>query len=253
MKISLHIGLNSVDPKAYFGWSGKLYACEQDAKDMFDLAIRRGFTATQLLTKQGTGKAFFEFLDYCAANCKKGDTVFITYSGHGGQLFDQSNDEKDKADETICLYDGQVPDDEINAAFARLRKGVKIIFITDSCHSGTVNRLIASDNVRPKAMPTYIASHFKRTAPRQVVTTFAPLLVHLAACRDNQTALDGSLNGVFTAGILTTVRAGSSKTWAQFTAGIKKESPASQVPQLTIRGGGSTAERKVKPDLVLPA
>lgn len=39
--ISLHIGLNSVDPVHYQGWDGKLAACEFDAKDMVALA-RRG-------------------------------------------------------------------------------------------------------------------------------------------------------------------------------------------------------------------
>ena len=33
--ISLHIGLNSVDPRQYEGWDGQLLtACEADAKDM---------------------------------------------------------------------------------------------------------------------------------------------------------------------------------------------------------------------------
>jgi len=33
--ISLHIGLNYVDPNHYSGWDGKLNAAEYDAKDMF--------------------------------------------------------------------------------------------------------------------------------------------------------------------------------------------------------------------------
>ena len=32
--ISVHIGLNSVDPRHYEGWAGQLTACEADAKDM---------------------------------------------------------------------------------------------------------------------------------------------------------------------------------------------------------------------------
>ena len=40
--IALHIGLNSVDPKRYEGWSGPLNACEADANDMADLAQSRG-------------------------------------------------------------------------------------------------------------------------------------------------------------------------------------------------------------------
>jgi hypothetical protein len=32
--ISVHVGLNKVDPKQYEGWDGQLNACEADAKDM---------------------------------------------------------------------------------------------------------------------------------------------------------------------------------------------------------------------------
>jgi hypothetical protein len=51
--ISLHIGLNSVDPKQYEGWDGALAACEFDAKDMQAIARKRKFTAKLLLSKQG--------------------------------------------------------------------------------------------------------------------------------------------------------------------------------------------------------
>lgn len=30
----LHVGLNSVDPKHYSGWSGNLTTCEADAEDV---------------------------------------------------------------------------------------------------------------------------------------------------------------------------------------------------------------------------
>ena len=36
--IALTIGLNSVDPKHYAGWSGELNACEADAEDMASIA-----------------------------------------------------------------------------------------------------------------------------------------------------------------------------------------------------------------------
>ena len=32
--LSLHLGLNAVDPVHYGGWSGELAACERDATDM---------------------------------------------------------------------------------------------------------------------------------------------------------------------------------------------------------------------------
>jgi hypothetical protein len=39
--ISLHIGLNRVDPAHYAGWDGRLNACESDAEDTAQLARPR--------------------------------------------------------------------------------------------------------------------------------------------------------------------------------------------------------------------
>ena len=52
--LSLNIGLNSVSASHYGGWTGRLAACEFDAKDMAALATGRGMKATVLLTKDGT-------------------------------------------------------------------------------------------------------------------------------------------------------------------------------------------------------
>jgi hypothetical protein len=49
--LSLHIGLNRIDPNHYAGWSGTLNACENDARAMQDIArmtcsMRRGASST---------------------------------------------------------------------------------------------------------------------------------------------------------------------------------------------------------------
>ena len=55
--LSLHLGLNAVDPAHYAGWGGELSACEFDAKDMAALAKSRKMKPTILLTKKATRKA----------------------------------------------------------------------------------------------------------------------------------------------------------------------------------------------------
>jgi hypothetical protein len=55
--ISLHIGLNRVDPVRYGGWKGELVACENDACDMETIARRQGFVTHSLLTKAGECRA----------------------------------------------------------------------------------------------------------------------------------------------------------------------------------------------------
>ena len=55
--MSLHIGLNRVDPGHYQGWSGDLHGCENDANDLAAIAKAAGFTTSVLLTEAGTTAA----------------------------------------------------------------------------------------------------------------------------------------------------------------------------------------------------
>ena len=138
--LALNIGLNSVNAAHYGGWSGPLAACEFDAKDMAALAAGRGIKATVLLTKDGTRAKVLAALRAAAKTLASGDFFFLTYSGHGGQVPDVSGEESDKLDETWCLYDGQLIDDELYLELGKFVTGVRILVLSDSCHSGTVVR-----------------------------------------------------------------------------------------------------------------
>jgi metacaspase-1 len=136
--ISLHIGLNTVDPNHYGGWDGQLSGCEYDANDMEEIAKASGFEVTKLLTKDATVKNVTKSISRSAQNLKSGDYFFLSYSGHGGVARDENNDEDDFQDETWCLYDRQFVDDELNVCLRDFKEGVKIFVLSDSCHSGTV-------------------------------------------------------------------------------------------------------------------
>src|SRR5205814_796479 len=110
---SLHIGLNAVDRGHYGGWSGELAACEFDAQDMAAIAKSQGMASTLLLTRKGTRANTLAAIRAAAKRLKKGDLFFLSYSGHGGQVPDTNGDEADGQDETWCLYDGQLIDDEL--------------------------------------------------------------------------------------------------------------------------------------------
>ncbi len=137
---SLHIGLNTVGAAAYGGWTGPLAACEFDANDMATLADSQGIKASVLLTKQATRARVLAAIRSAARSLRKGDLFFLTFSGHGGQVPDITGDEADKQDETWCLYDGQLTDDELYFELSRFAAGVRILVLSDSCHSGTVTR-----------------------------------------------------------------------------------------------------------------
>src|SRR5262245_21603488 len=156
-ELSLHVGLNGVDPAHNSGRSGPLAACEFDANDMTSLATSRGITPTTLLTQKATRAATLAGIRSAAKQLKSGDFFFLSYSGHGGQVDDVSGEEKDKLDETWCLFDGQLIDDELYLELGRFAKGVRVLVLSDSCHSGTVTRARPQPG-RSKMMPPSVAA-----------------------------------------------------------------------------------------------
>src|SRR5262249_54251792 len=139
-----------------------------------------------------------------------------------------------------CLYDGQLIDDELYLELSRFGKGVRVLVLSDSCHSGTVTRAVPPPVVagqRPKMMPPDVArtvylehKEFYDRLQRDVakaakskasldpdsalahVAVSARLadvaakckaaVILISGCQDNQTSLDGDHNGAFTEQVL---------------------------------------------------
>jgi hypothetical protein len=274
--LSLNIGLNSVSGAHYGGWTGPLSACEFDAKDMGALATGRGMKATLLLTKDGTRAKTLSALRAAAKTLVKGDFFLLTYSGHGGQVPDVSGEEADKLDETWCLYDGQLIDDELYLELGRFASGVRILVLSDSCHSGTVVRagppaIGAAPEGRSKMMPPSVAMRTyeahkafydklqqdvakaggsQKADPDEVLAGLAVSTrltsiakgfkargLLISGCQDNQTSMDGAHNGAFTGRLLTVWNRGNfDGNYATFHAHIKSGMPASQTPNLFTMG-----------------
>lgn len=141
MGISIHIGLNRIDTDVY-GAGNDLSGCINDARDMQSLAVAQGFQ-TQLMTDEGaTAATVISAISGAAQSLRSGDILFLTYSGHGSNVTDTSGDETDGLDETWCLYDRMLIDDELYQLWGQFQAGVRIIMLSDSCHSGTVARMI---------------------------------------------------------------------------------------------------------------
>lgn len=153
--LSIHIGLNGVNPQAYDGqWQGTLTGAVQDAQDMFAIAQAQGYQARLLLNAQATRQAMLTALSEASQQLIAGDMLLLTYAGHGGVLPDVSGDESDGIDETWCLYDGHLIDDELGLAWTRFAQGVRILVVSDSCHSGTMTRGVLG---MPRSMPRSVA------------------------------------------------------------------------------------------------
>lgn len=275
--MSLHIGLNLVDPKHYGGWSGPLAACEYDARDMAAIAKAGGMAVSQLLTKAATRKAVLAGIRKAAKALGNGDLFFLSYSGHGGQVADSSGDERDdKQDETWCLYDAQLIDDELYHELSKFAAGVRILVLSDSCHSGTVTRARPAPppaGMRAKLMPADVglrvyeqhrafydalqadvakaAGKASIADPDAVLATLSvqggrvqaiakrlkAAVILISGCQDNQVSLDGDHNGAFTG---TLRRVWNSDKFAghhaQFHARIVAAMPPTQTPNLFILG-----------------
>jgi len=274
--LSLHVGLNGVSGAAYGGWDGPLAACEFDARDMAALAQKAGMQPTVLMTRKATRAAVLGAMRSAAQTLASGDFFLLTYSGHGGQVPDVNGDEDDKKDETWCLYDGQLIDDELYLELSRFAAGVRILVLSDSCHSGTVTREAifpptTIPSQRPKNMPDAVAMRTYRehqdfydklqkdvardagkpvvdpdNALAQVAVSgrlsaiadkFAASLILISGCQDNQTSMDGEHNGAFTEQLLKVWNQGGFQgNYGNFHARIRARMPATQSPNLFALG-----------------
>ncbi|MET1044169.1 MAG: caspase family protein [Microbacteriaceae bacterium] len=136
--LSLHIGLNNVDPGAYSFHVPVLAGCINDANDMQDLARGQGFRVRQLLDAAATSTAVIDGIRSAASQLRAGDIFLLTYSGHGSQVPDVEED--DQRSETWVLWDRQLIDNELYALWGQFAPDVRVVVISDSCHSGTVTR-----------------------------------------------------------------------------------------------------------------
>jgi hypothetical protein len=244
---------------------------------MAAIAKTKGMKSTVLLTKKATRAHALTAMRSAAKALKAGDLFFLTYSGHGGQVRDTNGDEPDGQDETWCLYDGQLIDDELYFELSRFVAGVRILVLSDSCHSGSVTRAIPPPpppGMRPKAMPPAVAMRVYRehaafydklqadvikaagkktvdpdAALAQVgaaatatalVGKFNPAVVLISGCQDNQTSMDGDHNGAFTEQVLKVWNNGGFKGgYASFHARVRSLLPPSQSPNLFTLGKAS--------------
>jgi hypothetical protein len=271
--IALAIGLNSVDPEHYDGWDGKLVACEFDAKDMANIAENAGFEVNTLLTEDATRQNVIDGISNAASNLKPGDIFMISYSGHGGSIRDLNMDEPDMRDETWCLFDGHMIDDETHYLFSTFKPGVRILTLSDSCHSGTVTKLMQAEKDllsnkfrerRTKFMPRHLAekvytknkNFYHDIGAKKFAGSIRDVkasVLLLGGCMDHQVSLDGDRNGLFTGTMLSVWDNGNFEPVGQyegyraFHRAILMHMPFEQTPSYFFVGKENPEFEKQKP------
>lgn len=271
--IAINIGLNHVDPDAYNGWDGELAGCIPDATDMNALAEGLGYSTTLLLDAQASAAGVAQAIGEAAQELEAGDICLVTYSGHGGQINDATSDEPDGKDETWVLWDRQLLDDELDGLWSGFQAGVRIFVLSDSCHSGTVLRMMsfnrrfrdpefaaqyqrrANDAPRVRmADPAAVAANYARNRSNYTVSqwthraTVQASVTLISGCQDNQLSSDGDANGLFTQRLKEVWNNGAfSGNYTQFHAAIVARMPSDQTPNLFRSGVANPAFDAQKP------
>ena len=146
---ALLVGIN-----AYPNPNNNLRGCINDIVDMeYFIASKNKVYAKEniktLTDSKATKKGILNQLNWLLLGASAGDQILFHYSGHGAQLPSKGHaHEKDGLDEIICPYDfnGEdaagtaISDKEFASIFAKIPKGVRFVWISDSCHSEDLSR-----------------------------------------------------------------------------------------------------------------
>lgn len=249
-----------------------LRGCVNDVKNMQAVLTQYyGFTTKDivLLTDYDATKKNMEAaIKNLITGNRKGDVLYLHYSGHGANVPDQDGDEADHRDEILCPTDldwkDPLRDDWLRTQFNRVKAGVNLTVVMDCCHSGTNTRALLPPDAPsiPRYLPNpwdimaeesgrklrgkirgelRVSSRATRKKTDVVNVDIPEVLV--TGCRDTQTSADayiaGTYNGALTYNLVAAIKEAKGKaTYAGLhakTIAKLKAGKFSQVPQLEGR------------------
>ena len=244
IKKALLIGIN------YTGSDNELYGCINDSENLKDFLIKKKFFKNEELifmndnaapdlypTKANIEKQLLDLVKFAEENLDKDIKLFLSYSGHGYYVKDKNGDEKDGHDEVLCPVDfesgGFIVDDYLKKNFVdKLPENVSIVFLIDSCHSGTMLDL------------RYNYKDLKQKYVHELNSETTCRLVMISGCRDNETSMDAEIfddneeryeyQGAMTAGFIKKYQ--KNITYGELITDMRKyliKDKFTQVPQLS--------------------
>ena len=214
----------------YANFEDKLKGVDLDLDMMTEMAQLMGFQKRAIKTlehEQATTANVYQTFDNWLVNgIEPEDRVLIYFSGHGSQVPDENNDEKDKFDEVLLLYDttlsvkngrqtleGVLHDDRFHKMLAQI-KSRNILVILDACHSGGATRSL---KLTPRSIPVndaqvkyFYYSPMLETAggsgrfdvmEPSASSDFEGRYVAMTACRDDEKTVATSQGSIFTLGL----------------------------------------------------
>jgi hypothetical protein len=247
---ALVIGIND-----YPGHDADLAGCVNDANDIAAMLRARGCEPVMLLDRQATKQAIVTEMISLVTSLTAEQVGFISFSGHGTWVPDRDGDELDRRDEALVPADvvdesGLILDDQVDSILGLNRKS-RLVLVTDSCHSGTVQRLFGTPGQRRRRRflsPAYFLDEVSLSRAQALQSAGLgrkparrqprPNVIHYGACSDRETAadavFDGRANGAFTYYFLRALQA-TNPTYKQVHVSVREHLPNwdfDQTPQL---------------------
>lgn len=143
---ALIVGVSQTTVKGYDPISG----VSRNIEKMDEILKARGFVNKNihtLMEKPAAGR-IMQVLKKKLQSLSRDDLFVFYFFGHGGQKNDDEIDEEsDSLDEFLVTYNGIILDDELNEILKDTKPKGRVVFIIESCHSGSLHQVIKGVNI----------------------------------------------------------------------------------------------------------
>src|ERR1043166_2309714 len=195
----LHVAIDDYCQTIRFCPEADLLASLYDADALNVAAMKGGFTKAfgrgTLRDNDATGTNVLKTIKDKLGNLASGDYLLITFNGYGVQPED-ANGALNPANRGWLLHDGDFLLTDLFAELATAATGVRILVVSASCFSGTMNSQPNESSPRILEVTKKRASEL--FSQRQSVMDLGlslrhtdPSIYHLTACALNETVPDG--------------------------------------------------------------
>ena len=219
----------------YAHFDDRLKGVSLDLDMMTEIAQLLGFQpqAIKILEhEQATSTNVFQAMEeWLVEAVAAQDRVLVYFSGHGSQVPDENDDEQDRFDEVLLLYDtsltvkdgrqslaGVLHDDRFHRTLSRI-KSRNILIVLDACHSGSATRNL---RISPRTIPVndaqvkyfYYSPMLEAAGQSGRFDVMEPSIsdigqghyVAISACRDDEKTVATSQGSIFTLGLRQALR-----------------------------------------------
>jgi hypothetical protein len=183
------------------------------------MCIENGIDTTVMHNSMAMTELVIRACTEAVKGMTSGDLLVLYISGHGGQVPDIHGDEIDGQDETLCLWDRQLEDDDIGELLENVPAGVRVFFVTDTCNSGT--------NYRGAPINAMIQRGVDE------IPELKCQVIHYGGCDDGKSSYGGAEGGIFTNAFVEQYNKHADvETYSSLFVGVQKEvsSQADQIP-----------------------